>query len=115
MSVEIRKGEKKMKSQLTETANTKSSYISLGYNDNKGRTLGIRIKTFDVTFTQLDDKAMVWHNIEAGHYFALNTMVTKNGSTFGPTQNDKYFRTADLREAAIKIYIAASIRKAASK
>jgi hypothetical protein len=94
-----------MKSSRRPNTEDKTELVTFDIADKRGRTIGAKIHTFNAVFTPATEDMTSWYNMDPGFYFGLNVHATRNDVTYGPIQNDKYFKTWELRDLAIGQYL----------
>ena len=83
----------------------KTSHLSFGFYDTKGREIGMTAVTFEFDIV-LDNPVLlcgieqlgVFPELKEGHYFAAKTQATRNGDYFGSSQQPKCFKTEIERD-----------------
>lgn len=92
------------KTTITERTEIVTTNTLSGKIDAKGRAMGTRVRTNEVTLTELsenDAKTMSYYRLEPGHYYTAQIQATKNGEKWGSWQPTQYFKTEAERDAAV--------------
>lgn len=101
-----------MKTTYTTRSNEDRKHVDFGTQDKQGRNIGTRVYTFEVDFVEVPETVRMWYNQDAGHYFGLNCMATRNGRVYGASQHDQYFTNTTDRQAVIDTYLVGARKRA---
>lgn len=98
------------RANTTKTVRTVTNFDS---KDAKGRVIGCRADAYEVDFVEVAP-GETGGRMPVGHYFVADVAATRDGVRYGACQPDRYFATAEERDAFIAKRVADS-RKAAAK
>lgn len=101
-----------MKTQLQPIENVVTTQHSFGVVDSKGRDVGAFIKTFTRECVVVSEDERCFTTMAPGSYFGFFPSATRAGQQFGATQDYQYFQTAETRDKAVALYLAAAQRRA---
>lgn len=93
---------------LSSQTETKIENILTGKIDAKGRKMGLRVRTCEMTFVAAKEDERTWFRLEPGHYYVVQIQASKNGEKWGAAQPNQYFKTEAERAAAIAKRLAAA-------
>lgn len=86
-----------------------SSAISgeFDFTDLKGRRIGYEIRLYEAQFVEIgeDHSGIFYKKMLPGYYFMFYPQATRDGKKYGACQQDRFFKTKEEREIAIKKYI----------
>lgn len=95
---------------------------NFGVTDSKGRQIGCFYTIGQCEFVEFDPEAhrnYGYRDIEPGKYFFTNASSARDGKSYGPCQQSKYFKTMAEAQNEIAKYLASAkaraIQKAGSK
>jgi len=94
----------------TITENYKKDHdnvVDFGVLDSRGRLIGAHIYFFEIDFIKVpeDWKHVYYVHMLPGHYLGARMQATRDGKSFGSSQNDSYFHTEEERNAAVAKYL----------
>lgn len=92
-----------MKTTLTQKSPGTKSHIDFGFNDDKGRAIGVSIVVtpYIVAEAKDEDKCYYLCFDAPGDYIGVRITATRNGYEFGAYQRTDYFETQAGADAAI--------------
>lgn len=102
-----------MKTHVTYEHDNNDQLHDFFLSDAKGRRIGARIWLAVATSVEIADDSRGWSNLPPGVYFAWCPHATRNGNTYGATQEYRYCKTEDERAQAIAKYLADARKRAA--
>jgi hypothetical protein len=89
--------------------------LGFGFNDDKGRQIGVVITRFNAKFEAADEDARSWYRQEPGDYFGVTVHAARNGVGYGASQPYQYFASEAGREAYVAKRVAATRKSYAKK
>lgn len=101
-----------IKSQRGTVINNKVEHYYFHATDRFNRRVGANINTYEVDFIATPDDAICGYGFEPGIYFGLHVWATRNSENYGAVQRDRYFKTAQERQAAIDKYLDGARKRA---
>ena len=99
---------------------TESYDVDFGINDQKGRRIGACVRLFEMDLVEIpEEKLHSWRYgifaMPPGHYLCVRTQATRNGESYGATQEPRYFHTEEEQEAAVARYLSDAKKRAARR
>lgn len=92
-----------MKTTLTKNGPGTKTHSAFGFNDNKGRAIGVSIVVAPYTVAEAKDENKCYYLCfdAPGDYIGVRITATRNGYEFGACQKTEYFKTQEAADAAI--------------
>lgn len=100
-------------SKLINETPVHTNVIQFGLTDEKGRMMGIMVRTNERTYEAVEGRGYWAH--EAGHYFVANCQVTRDGNRFGAGQDCVHFATPEERDAYVARRVDQAMKKAKAR
>jgi len=97
------------------TTTATHSARDFGCVDSKGRTIGARVAVFEFDFVEAAPGGSYWNYARVGHVFAFVPQALRAGKDFGAYAGERWFDTAEARDAAIEKYFADAAKRAAKQ
>jgi hypothetical protein len=106
-----------MKATITQRTEPVACHYAFGFLDSAGREYGMASLCWEVDVTEQVEKTGVYYtSFDApGHYFAASTQATRDGKSYGASQDSRYFKTEEEREAYLVRRKADSLKAAEKK
>ncbi len=88
-----------------QTTEAITSTHDFGVVDNKGRTVGATVASYECDFVPVPEGQTYGNRRAPGHYFVMAVQATRAGKRFGASFNITYYATAAARDVAQAKYL----------